>query len=262
MNNPSPFRQLPEGASYLPSFLHKFVELVAKAAHNFVHANDDQLFNLAKFWSGMRMSLYNTGRNEKKRGSPGPAAGPEVQAAEVPPSKNKKPESNDGTEDEHQEADEFFNFRRPGKDDKGVAGDRNEQDRNESEPDTEVPNRTPPKPPASDTKEGKRKAEGTLTDATPGKMQRQNTMKSKMKDSVYDQLASAAALGQTVDEIVELLRARHAIWKDSRSRNYKRHCDKIATLIVELCNADPKDSWKTIIEGHKPSLSKMPADFY
>ncbi len=258
----SPFRQLPEGASYLPAFLHKFVELVAKAAHNFVHANDEQLFNMSKFWSGMRVCLYNTGRNEKKRGSFGASAGSDAKAseAEVPPSKR---ESEQDTEDEPMEDDEFFKFKRPGKENKGVAGNKNEQERNESEPETEVPNRTPTKPPASDSNEGKRKAEGPLGEATPGKMQRQQTLKStKTRESVYDQLASAAALGQTVDEIVELLRARHAIWKDSRSRIYKKHCDVIAKIIVELCNASPKDSWKTIIEGHKPTLNKMPADFY
>ena len=269
MNFSSPFRQLPEGASYLPAYLHKFVELLAKSAHNFVHVNDDQLFNLAKFWSGMRLCLYNTGRNEKKRGAPGPATGAETEAAESPAAvddevqdpASQKPESDEGMEDGPQEPDEFFNFRRSRKDKKGAAVDKSGQDTNGSEPDTEVLH-TPNKTPASDVKDGKRKAEGSLADATPGKMQRQSTLKTnKAKESIYDQLVSAAALGQTVDEIVELLRARHALWKDSRSRHNKKHCEKIAELIVDICNANPKDSWKSVIESYKPSLSKM-HDFY
>ena len=77
------FRSLPTDTSYLPIYVQMFFIRVAKAAFEYAHVNTTEHFDEPAFCREMKMLLYNTSRNEKKReasakaaeSTPAPASG-------------------------------------------------------------------------------------------------------------------------------------------------------------------------------------------
>ena len=277
---------LPTDTSYLPIYVQMFFIRVAKAAFQYAHVDTKENFDEPGFCKDMKMLLYNTSRNAKKREANAKAAEPATATPSSPGPNTKKQSPMKRAEVVLERYTGTKKTPPPFKDDKkSKSGDRggapeeaeNVEDMNaeaaksaaaatppsENDDSDATFVETPKRAPVVLQRYTGTKRIRTLSPAPTVKEEKTKPALKKSKGigkgqgSALEQLENLVDTNAGRDVVVAAL---HGIIKDTapgRRRTIRKALEEATELLLKLSNGSEESDWQGEISKYKDSLGKL-----